>query len=749
MFGISEYKSAKALRQSLAVALTIALTVCMVLAPHRAAEAATLVKDGKALGQMVLPQGHSSALMATAQDLQEHFRKMSGAVVPICAEAEAKGGPAVYLGCGTDLKVSQKEVWPDGYRLRVTGEAIYILAAREEGLRNGVYGLLEDHLGCRWFTIGEIGAIIPKRATIALPTLDEVQKPHSEYRNPWYNHNATEHFTNEEKRQNTLWYARNRRGGLQGYAGHYWEYIFPKKLQEQYPEIAPFYGGRRHPGEGQICVSNPRAVEIAAQFFIDKFNNEPELDFYSLTQNDGAGWCQCEACHAMGSNNAERVLIFANRVAEKVTAVHPDKGLTIMPYAGTIEPPKKNLKGHRNLYPVFCSFGMEQVRPLTHPKSLPYRQRVQRWMTMLSRGWCYDYIGWWPAPWTLFHNLEADQSYYRKLGFTGNLSEYLERNVGTDVFMWLSLKQMWDPEQKVDDLLNEFYPAYFGPAAGVMREIYESFEQHMLSVGGGGEVHEVAALYPMDLVEESLAKIAKAKASLDDKTILARLERNENFLRVTRSFLGFSAASSRFRQFNKVKDKQETIEAGQAYLDLVGGLVGTLSLGGAYHAYVERVLGDLTNPGTVFTKAGEFTYDDYYNDGGNVHQALRRSGYTLSPNGLSLKANTTGEVVYDFRAGQGLVFQEARLRYMHFYRYAGDHNKIEISRDGGKTWATAYSDVNWSGYSAEYDLTEYIAGANRFLLRFWHRSGPNELLAIDNLGVVGKIVPAGEATAKP
>ena len=412
---------------------------------------------------------------------------------------------------------------------------------------------------------------------------------------------------------------------------------------------------------------------------------------------------------------------------------------------------ENHLKGHANLYPVFCSFAMQQVMPLSdaHPFNANYVRQVKRWMTMLPRGCCYDYIGWYPGPWTLFHNLEADQSFYRKLGFTGNVSEYLDRNVGTDVFMWLSFKQMWNPQQKVDDLLDEFYPAYFGPAAGVMREIYESFEKHMLSVGGSGEVSDVARLYPVAMIEDALAKIAAAKAGLDDKTILARLERDENQLRLTRLFLDFWAASDRFRNGNKEKDRQQTIEAGQSYLDLIRELVGTLSLGGAYRAYVERVQADFSNPGTVFTKAGEFTYDDYYNDGGNVHQALRRSGYTISPNGLSLKANTTGELVYDFRTGEDLVFQEARLRYMHFYRYAGDHNKIEISRDGGKTWATAYKDVNWSGYSAEYDLTKYIVGANSFLLRFWHRSGPNALLGIDNLGVVGTIAPAGEVVAKP
>jgi len=58
--------------------------------------------------------------------------------------------------------------------------------------------------------------------------------------------------------------------------------------------------------------------------------------------------------------------------------------------------------------------------------------------------------------------------------------------------------------------------------------------------------------------------------------------------------------------------------------------------------------------------------------------------------------------------------------------------------------------VEWKGYTAEYNLTQYIAGTNSFLLRFWHRSGSKAIVyAIDNWGIKGKIVPLGEGVANP
>ena len=723
-----------------------------------AGRGATLVEKGKPVGVIVLPAKPGAVLSAAASDLQDHLRRMSGAAVPIRTAGEAASGPGVYLGCGTDRnrKVDPARVWPDGYRLRVTAEGIYIGASREEGLRNGIYGLLEDHLGCRWYTPGEIGTVVPGRTTIALPEMDEVTKPGSDYRNPWYNGGATARMTKEEMRQVELWRVRNRVGGMRGYCGHYWYIIFPRKLQEQHPDLAPFYNGRRNPGGdmggGQICLSNPRAVAIAAQHLIDLFNRQPGLDFYSLAQNDGRGWCECESCRSLGANNGERMLRFSNRVAEKVAAVHPGKGLAILLYAGgTIEPPEQDVRAHPALYPVVCSYQMEQVRPLSDgcDWNRTFRRRVERWMTMVPRAWCYDYIGWYPGPWTLFHNLEEDQAYYRRLGYTGNLSEYMDRDLGTDLFMWLSLKLAWNPELKVDDLLDAFYPAYFGPAAATMRGIYERFEQHMLSAGGSGEIMDVPRLYPTALVDDALARIAAARAGLADDTVRGRLERDANCLRLTRHFLDFWGASGRFRRSGDTADRQQAVRAGRAYLDLLRGLAGALTVGGARGSYVEGVLASFEDPGTAFGEAGEFIYEDDLNDGGKSYQALRRSGYFIGMYGLYLAPNAAGEIVYDFRAAAGLVFQGAKLVNMHVHVPEGGRNGIDISRDGGQTWATAHKDLSMGGGTAERDLTVHIAGAQSFLLRFRHANGPRETLAIDHLKVSGTIAASAQAGAQP
>ena len=107
-------------------------------------------------------------------------------------------------------------------------------------------------------------------------------------------------------------------------------------------------------------------------------------------------------------------------------------------------------------------------------------------MTMLPRAWSYDYITWMSGPWPLFRSLQQTRDFYVRVGYTGVMDEYLGRNLGTNIHMWLSRRMAWDTDLRVEDLLNEFYPAYYGTVGQEMRSVHEQIERHMLSLGPVG-----------------------------------------------------------------------------------------------------------------------------------------------------------------------------------------------------------------------------------------------------------------------
>ena len=71
---------------------------------------------------------------------------------------------------------------PEGYLLRTVDGHLVIAGSDVRGIMYGVYGLLQDHLGCRWFT-PEVSHI-PKHETLVLPELNETVIPPLEYRWP-------------------------------------------------------------------------------------------------------------------------------------------------------------------------------------------------------------------------------------------------------------------------------------------------------------------------------------------------------------------------------------------------------------------------------------------------------------------------------------------------------------------------------------------------------------------------------------
>ena len=107
---------------------------------------------------------------------------------------------------------------------------------------------MEDYLGCRWFTPGEIGESIPSHTTVEVqlpPTLTGV-KPSYELRNPWYNGNAlpSQRGQNPDVAAIVKWGVRNRGGGLHGSVRQDWVSIFPKELQEKEPGLQAMINGK-------------------------------------------------------------------------------------------------------------------------------------------------------------------------------------------------------------------------------------------------------------------------------------------------------------------------------------------------------------------------------------------------------------------------------------------------------------------------------------------------------------------------
>ncbi|HNT36560.1 MAG TPA: alpha-glucuronidase family glycosyl hydrolase, partial [bacterium] len=171
--------------------LRIAIIVfAFMLLPFRVqAKEITLVKSGKTAYTIIVASDASPSELHAARELQDFVAQMSGAQMPILTDAYPLPEKAVVLGENRwsqtlvpDLNV--KELAKEGYIQKTVGEHLVITGGKPRGTLFGVYGILEDHLGCRWFTPD--CSRIPKSKTIVLSELDERIIPRLEYRDPFY-----------------------------------------------------------------------------------------------------------------------------------------------------------------------------------------------------------------------------------------------------------------------------------------------------------------------------------------------------------------------------------------------------------------------------------------------------------------------------------------------------------------------------------------------------------------------------------
>jgi hypothetical protein len=170
----------------------IALCLSVLSVPAFAAGSLTLVEQGLPKAQIVIGEAAPEIVAFAAKELQAFVKAMSGAELPIVAQAAA-GTPAIRLGPAARAALPAAEllnIRRDGYVITAAGADLCVVGIDDVGpqtdieallKRNithdvsawqfqrgtlyGVYRLLEE-LGMRWFMPGEFGQRTPNLKTL-------------------------------------------------------------------------------------------------------------------------------------------------------------------------------------------------------------------------------------------------------------------------------------------------------------------------------------------------------------------------------------------------------------------------------------------------------------------------------------------------------------------------------------------------------------------------------------------------------
>ncbi|HUT00957.1 MAG TPA: DUF4838 domain-containing protein, partial [Phycisphaerae bacterium] len=319
-------------------------------------------------------------LRESVADLALYIEKMSGAKVPVVTGEPRADDERMPILVGEPAAkafgpVGRTYPFKQAFRVVVSRRGVGLFGESDLACSYAIYELL-DRLGCRWYMPSEMGEEIPKRPTIALDEMDLRAAPGTIYRGIWYADDA--------------YRRRNRMGGLQLAAGHALElgYLTKDDLAKHPQWRATDAAGKLVPG--RYKWSNRDLAGAIADKIIARHAANPQPS-YSLSPGDGIAFDSSPEDRALDAGDfdptcqtvslTDRLLVVANRIAERVSAKLPNVLFGMLAYVQYTRPPLRETP-HRNLVPEIAPITYSRAHPMNDdrvPGNKALRYIVEGW----------------------------------------------------------------------------------------------------------------------------------------------------------------------------------------------------------------------------------------------------------------------------------------------------------------------------------------------------------------------------------
>lgn len=478
-----------------ATSVFVLSAMCLLSSVSRAADL-VLAEGGKSDYRIVLADKASPSTKHAAEELQAFLAQMTGAKLPIVSDQQPLAAHEIILGDNAHLrqigvKVDFKSLGLEGYVIQTVGDRLVIAGGQLRGNLYGVYGLLEDHLGCRWFT--PTVSRIPKLARLAVGAINDRQVPSLEYREPF----ISECFDAD-------WCARNRmnsntapleakHGGKVKYLSlaHSFATLVPcDQYFKDHPEYFSMIDGKRKSGETQLCCTNPDVVRICTEAIRQEMKANPDVTAFTVSQNDWFSYCECPKCQALAKQEGSQmapVLQLVNSVAEALEKEFPGKYVETLAYQWTRQPPK-NIRPRQNVLVMLCSIECCFSHPLAtcnSDESKAFRADVEAWAKIAPRLWVWDYttdFREYLLPYPNHHVVSPNIQFYAAHHVTGIFEEDTydtPQGELSELDGYVMAKCLWNPNYDPNRATAEFLDAYYGPAAAAIHKYLDLLQSHV------------------------------------------------------------------------------------------------------------------------------------------------------------------------------------------------------------------------------------------------------------------------------
>ena len=512
-----------------------------------------MVKDGKVLFELVVPEDASPSAKFAGQEAAEQLSSAFGAKIPVVQNATGNG-PAIVIG---DVSLAKKsgieldKLDRDGFIIRTIGKQVLIIGRDtkdnplqviirfgdkgEVATLFGVYDFLERFAGIRYYYPGRLGTIIPRRTEWTLPEIDIYERPDFMQRR----------FVDEQKKFPNYYQASQKE-----WRGH-WRPVnmlrcrmetivipnchglnmlgYKKRFAASHPEYFALNAvGERVTGtpQLQLCYSSGVRNEIIADaraFLLGRPASErgviqldgklgwqfhifpKSMPCFNIMPDDSMYWCTCPECskYKTAKERNEFMWRFFTEAANTMKKENVKGYLTTMAYGQYRSVPEVRIPD--NLLVMLATRGPwnEGNETVRDAEMALLRQWTQK---LGGKTWLWTYPGKYHGrglniPHTTPRATAAFVKRVKPYIFGVFFESASENAIYNYLFHYVFGKILWNPDTDIDALLAEHAQLMYGPAAKQMQDFFDTVERNWLKIvhnsmmGASGP----AILWPSDM----------------------------------------------------------------------------------------------------------------------------------------------------------------------------------------------------------------------------------------------------------
>lgn len=431
----------------------------------------TLVENGRSGYSIVRSKNASVHELSASIILQNYLHQISGALIPIIDDSLPPSELEILIGNTGRIEVNES-IQNDGFLIATKSNKL-IISGKGKGTLYGVYTFLETYMGCRKYS--SRFSLIPKQGSIVLPVINDLQNPEINFRSL--------HYWDAETDQEYLdWHKLNRIEDKWGLWGHsFFKLLSPAQYFNQHPEYFSLVNGERR--AMQLCLTNPDVLKIVVNELGKRITDAAALKYWSLSQNDDIGACECNQCSALNKrheSNQGSLLTFVNLVA----ANFPDKTISTLAYTYSRKPPV-GLKPLPNVNIMFSAIDINRSKPLdTDPRSEKIRKDYNGWEKLTSNIIVWDYVVQFTnyiSPFPNLHTLKPNFDYFSKKQADGFFIQGSVEIPGelAELRTYILSKLLWDKDSDTDKIKTEFLNNYYGNAGVYVGQYIDLIHEHV------------------------------------------------------------------------------------------------------------------------------------------------------------------------------------------------------------------------------------------------------------------------------